>query len=276
MEERAAVGDGVGRRPTPAAGGFVAFPQGSIAPQAGTGATPGTERKSAASTPFRGSFSTRKGGSLTYKVWPPKPWGREPDHRRPLANSCAIRRTKPRDKQQRSSRIALGGPVEVEASEPDVKVAQAVREVDGVPVDPCHGTILPRSWSRGPRSWPGPRAPHRGSSTCGAPGTRSKVSYVPAAAPPGAARAPGPRRPGRSKVFCVPAVTSFDSGLPANSGCAVRGDVRSWRSRITVRIFNVLPDNRSGPQGRGNCVLPAEKKRGEGLERHGSGSSPGR
>ena len=32
MEERAAVGGVAGRRPTPAAGGFGAFPQGSIAP----------------------------------------------------------------------------------------------------------------------------------------------------------------------------------------------------------------------------------------------------
>lgn len=38
-------------------------------------------------------------------------------------------------------------------------------------------------------------------------GRRSKVRHVPAAAPAGAARGAGPRRPVRSKVFLIPAVT---------------------------------------------------------------------
>ena len=39
-EERAAVGGVAGRRPTPAAGGFGAFPQGSVAPQARAASDP--------------------------------------------------------------------------------------------------------------------------------------------------------------------------------------------------------------------------------------------
>ena len=50
----------------------------------------------------------------------------------------------------------------------------------------------------------------------GAPGRRSKVLYVPFVAPPSAARGPGSRRPVRSEVFHVPAITPFDPGLPAN------------------------------------------------------------
>ena len=39
-------------------------------------------------------------------------------------------------------------------------------------------------------------------------------------------------------------------GVAGHSGCAARGDVHYWRSRIKVRLFNDLQDDRSGPAGR--------------------------
>ena len=72
------------------------------------------------------------------------------------------------------------------------------------------------------RAWPGTRCrpsilvgggplPHRGGSRAdgGAPGSRSKVLYVPAGASPGGTRGPEPRRPVRSKVRYVVSVRSW-------------------------------------------------------------------
>ena len=53
-------------------------------------------------------------------------------------------------------------------------------------------------------------------------GRRSKVRHVPAGAPAGAARGAGPRRPVRSKVSLVPAVTPLP---PSTRGCRPIQDV---------------------------------------------------
>ena len=151
--------------PTPAAGGFKSLPARIIGRPLRRRERPPARKEECDKHFPPGQFSTRKRGALTSILWPRCRTGTRQYDALALANPWAIRRAKARDKQQRSSRIEFGGPVEVEASEADAKVAQSVRDMDGVTVYACHGTILPRSWSRGQRSWPGPRGWDRGSST---------------------------------------------------------------------------------------------------------------
>ena len=113
------------------------------------------------------------------------------------------------------------------------------------------GAPLPGRRTRNDRRGRPARAlPGGGRPDGGAPGSRSKVFYVPAAAPPSAARGPGLRRPVGLKVCQVPAATPFVSGLPAILGCAARRDFHYWRARIIRSAFNDLPNDRSGPPGR--------------------------
>ena len=70
MEDRAAVGDIAGRHPHPPQAGSKAFPQGSLVAHGDDVSDPRHGKKSATSTSLRGSFSTRKRGSLTSTLWP--------------------------------------------------------------------------------------------------------------------------------------------------------------------------------------------------------------
>ena len=109
------------------------------------------------------------------------------------------------------------------------------------------GAPLPGRKTRSDRPGrPARPRPGRGRPDGGAPGSRSKVLYVPAAASPGGSRGSGSRRPVRSKVFQVPVATPFDSGLPAHRGCVAGCDVHFWRSRTNVRQIDGLRGDRRG------------------------------
>ena len=168
-----------------------------------------------------------------------------------LGELSAIRRTKPRDKQERSSRTASSGPVEVEVevevSEADVKVAQSVREVDGVPVDPGRGDRWSRARSRASiasdiaSSWPSHFAISSGSGCLRATvsvlgtrreGTTSELRVLPAARLRRAVPGPTGRTAQRSAFPCLRA--AVPTGGPA---FPCRPEVRRSRaSRTTAPI----------------------------------------
>ena len=79
------------RRPPsgPAVGGAGSLPAGISRAVGGLGATPGTEGESATSTPLRGSFSTRKGGSLPAPTLTPTPTVRRAQSRPSERGPCS-------------------------------------------------------------------------------------------------------------------------------------------------------------------------------------------
>ena len=78
------------------------------------------------------------------------------------------------------------------------------------------GAPFPGRMTRGDRrGWPARPLHGVDRPDGGAPGRRSKVRYVPAVAPPGAAGGPRPRQPVGSKAPKLPAATPFGPGFPA-------------------------------------------------------------
>ena len=231
-------------------GGLEAFPQGSIAPQVRAASDPWHGRRECDAHSLPGQFFDKERGVACS----PDPGPEIHRGRSTIATGrtrIVLTGTNISTKKRGVYLVAYesgsgSGPAGVHSA----RESGQCRAWPGTPGRPAMfvgDTPFPGRMTRSDRRGR-PARPLRGGGRPdgGAPGRRSKVLYVPFAAPPSAARGPGPRHPVRSKLFYVPAATPFDSGLPANLGCAAslgcaaRGDVHCWRSHITRRAINDL------------------------------------
>ena len=204
IEDHAAAGGVTGRRLHPPGGGFMAFPQGSIAPQARAGSDPEPETTGVTSAAFPGRRSSDRRGVAPSPTLRPKggEWIRQ--HATETQRGQRVSRTVTSEGYAHKYEHK-GGLTYVRTNvAPRVTPARAnySRESGrcrafpgstGGPLMLAGCAPLPgrttRSGRRGTPARPlrGDGRPHGG-----AAGRRSKVLHVPFAAPPSAARGPGP------------------------------------------------------------------------------------
>ena len=218
----------------------------------GLGATPDTAGKSAGKFGRQGRFSEGKGGVA------PSP------ALRPRAEGGSRSRAAEPQRGQRVSRTArTGSRAGKYAGKGGLSVCAPDSTPRATPATAGYSpkSGRPRAWPATPKR-PGipascrrrlagpPVGRGRGGPDRGGPGNRSRVPSVPPAAPPGPARSPGPRRPVRSKVVYVPAAAPFGSGFPVVEDVPPEVVEGFWGSRITLPAIIELHDSDGGAERR--------------------------
>ena len=215
IEDHPAAGDVTGSRLPPPTGGLLAFPQGSLAPQARAGSDPESGKRGGNSRPWPGRPS---GG---WRGVTPSPTTRK-NAGRGFAGLRAKRNGVTGFRQRRWMReaakaAAKGGCCPLAATRRPRKLRN--RRQKPCPARRCRRQILAGPVSRGSRAPPGAgdrsgrdpcrRAsrPSRGHPDGGGTGRRTQVRYVPDAAPRRADRDPGPRRRGSCRYPLRPGLS---------------------------------------------------------------------